>query len=100
MTDPLRGDALRPVWLLYIASAPTAVRLWTGVPPFKLGPSGPDTAGGIYYGLGIVASVPTLPIPMNGEFAAFELKLSGVTAAIARMMSDEAPMVRQARLHI
>jgi hypothetical protein len=100
MGDPLRGDSLRPAWLLYIASTP-AVRLWTGVANFKVGPgAGPDATGGIYYGLGIVAAVPALPIAMNGEFASIELRLSGITAAIAKLMNVEAPMVRQARLHI
>ena len=93
-----RGDALRPGWFLYLASTP-AVRLWSGVANFKLGAGqGPDAAGGIYFGLGILPQIPDLPIPLNGEFVTFEARLSGVTPKIAALMKQDAPAVRQARI--
>lgn len=104
MTDAydaqLRGDKPRPAWLLYVASTP-AVRYWSGIANFKLGAgSGPDTDGGLYFGLGILVSVPTLPIPLNGDFAALELKISGVRPAVAAKLRDDAPAVRQARISL
>lgn len=97
MTDRLRDDRLQPAWLMFIASTPS-VRLWTGTANFKLGPSGPDTAGGLYQGLGIMVQVPRLTIPLNGAYKGHTFSMSGVSAQMMAALNADRDAIRGARI--
>lgn len=99
LDDRLRSDRLLPAWLLYMASDPI-VRVWTGAGPFKLGASGPDTAGGTYKGLGLLTGVPSLRLPINGASAQHVFTVSGVDAAMIRLVEADRDSVRNARIAI
>lgn len=101
MTAPsLKGDILRPLWFLFIDTAPTPVRLFSGPASFILGPSGPDAAGGTYLGLGMLVNVPSLKLPINGAFAQHVFALSGVTANIVKLINVDREALRGARTAI
>jgi hypothetical protein len=93
----LRGDRLQPAWLMYIASTP-GVRLWTGPANFKLSACGQDATGGLYLGLGILCSVPSLRIPLNGNFALHTFSLSGVSKAAIQAVDADRNAIRNARI--
>jgi hypothetical protein len=95
--DPLRGDALQPGWLMFMTSTPAA-RVWSGAANFKMGPSGPDTAGGIYQGLGLLVNVPSLKLPMNGAYAQHVFEISGVTSAVLAVFDVNRASIQGARL--
>lgn len=99
LDDRLRGDRLLPAWLLYIDCAP-AVRLWTGPMKFKLAANGPDTAGGLYLGLGLMTQVPSLKLPVNGTAEDHVFGLSGVSAQIVRLIEADRDALRGARAFI
>lgn len=95
--DPLRSDRLQPGWLMFLDCSP-AVRVWSGAANFKLGASGPDLAGGIYQGLGLLVGVPTLKIPLNGSFSQHVFSLSGVTAQMMKLVDADRETVTGAKL--
>jgi hypothetical protein len=97
MTDVSRADALQKAWLTFIDSTP-AVRVWNGTANFKLGPCGPDTAGGIYQGLGIMVQVPRLTIPLNGAYKGHTFAMSGVSPQMLAAVNAERDAIRGARL--
>jgi hypothetical protein len=98
LDDTLRGDRLKPAWLMYLESIP-ATRLWTGVGPFTLNAaSGPDQAGGIYFGLGAIVQMPSLKIPLGGSYSGHSFGLSGVNQEMMTALNADAENVRGARL--
>lgn len=94
---PLAGDRLQPAWLMYIDSSP-AVRIWTGAANFKLGPCGQDAGGGLYLGLGILVTVPSLKIPLNGGFSQHTFSLSGVSKTAMAAVNADRTALRGARV--
>lgn len=96
-TDPLRRDTLQPGWLMFLACEP-AVRLWSGAANFKLGPCGPDTAGGVYFGMGIIVGVPQLKLPQNGSYSQHVFSLAGVSAESMRLVDGDREIVRGSAL--
>jgi hypothetical protein len=98
LDDVLRGDRLRPAWLMYLESTPTT-RLWTGVGPFTLSAaSGPDLTGGTYVGLGVITQMPSLKIPLGGSYSSHSFGLSGVNNAMMSAFDADRENVRGARL--
>lgn len=95
--DYLRGDAPQFAWLMFVDSSPS-IRVWTGVANFALGPSGPDTVGGVYQGLGLMVSVPRLVVPLNGAYKSHTFTLSGVSAQMMAAVNADRNAVRGARI--
>lgn len=96
--DTLLKDRLQPAWLMYVACVP-AIRVWTGAFNFNLAAaSGPDTDGGIYKGLGVIVSAPSLIIPINGAFRSHTFGLSGITAEMMAAANADRDTVRGARM--
>lgn len=95
--DYLRGDALQPGWLMFVDAGP-GVRIWSGAANFGLGVTGPDAAGGVYQGLGVIVAVPTLKIPLNGSFSQHEFALSGVDAQVVRAFDVDRAVLQGANL--
>ncbi len=95
----LRGDSLQPLWLFFMDTAP-AVRLLFNGQAFKLGPSGPDAAGGFYLGAGRLMSMPPLTIPLNGAFSQHTFGMSGLDAATAAAIAASGSAIRGALVAI
>lgn len=79
---------------------PTPVRIWSGPFRFQLGPSGPDTAGGVYAGLGVLVDLPTLTMPINGASSQHTFSLSGLDARAAALINADEAAIRAAPVAI
>ncbi len=95
--DYLRDDRIQPAWLMFVDSNPP-IRLFSGVANFQVGPTGPDTVGGVYQGLGIMVQVPSLTIPLNGAYKAHTFMMSGVSAQMMAAVNADRNAIRGARI--
>ncbi len=78
----------------------TPARIGTGPFAFDLGASGLDTAGGVYSGLGVTVSVPSLKPPINGAFSQHTFSLSGVSAEAVALINADRAALRKAPIAI
>lgn len=90
----LDGGSFRVGYFFRLATDPV-LRLWLGAGNIEPGVNAIDLTGATYSGLGQVVNVPSFRQLINGQAERFEITMSGVSADILQIASEEdAPNVR------
>lgn len=88
------------VSVLFRMACDPPVYLWSGFGPLRTSGDGLDPSGANWSGAGELITMPTLKQLINGEADRIEVKVSGVTPSMLRLVNEDRESVRGAPANI